>query len=152
LLNRQIEFLRRLFPAGRIAASIQAEWLERCRAVDAGVLWVPVDPEAPALASAQALARALPLKRWSFLYHVDMRVWEPALFGRLSGKIETEEADAFVPVHAGRRGHPVLFSPALNDALLALAPATERLDFWLHSLRVVEVEVPDACVHDNWNT
>ena len=111
-----------------------------------------VDPEAPALASVQALARALPLDRWTFLYHVDMRVWEPEVFSLLAGRASAGATEAVVPVQGERRGHPVLLSPGLKDALLALDPGQDRLDVWLRSRRVVEAAVPYRCVHDNWNS
>jgi len=155
LLERQIEFLRGVIPTGGIAASVQAGWEERCRALRGGVRWVAVDPAAPALASVLALAKALPLDRWTFLLHVDMRVWEPGIFRALAGRIPAAESagvEALVPVQAGRRGHPVLLSPRLKEALAALDPARDRLDLWLRSRRVAEIEAASPCIHDNWNS
>ena len=149
LLERQLDFLRGLLPPERIAVSIQEGWLERCRALEPAAAWTPVDPDAPALASVQALARALPLDRPTFLYHVDMRVWEPRLFRTLAGA--GGGAEALAPVQGGRRGHPVLLSPALRDGLLGLDPGNDRLDVWLRSRRLVETGVPYPCIHDNWN-
>lgn len=152
LLQRQVEFLRGLLPASDVAVSVQADWLERCRALEPGAAWVPADPEAAALASVQALARALPLRRWTFLYHVDMRVWEPELFRLLAGRAAEGGAEAVVPARGGRRGHPVLLSPRLQEGLLALDAARDRLDCWLRSRRVAELPVPYPCIHDNWNS
>lgn len=149
LLERQLDFLKGLFPSERIAVSIQGDWLERCRALDASVRWTAVDPDAPVLASLLALARALPLERWTFMHHVDMRVWERGLFEALA--VRSREAEAVVPVHAGRRGHPVLLAPALKAALGGLDPALDRLDLWLRGRRVLEVSVPYPCAGDNWN-
>ena len=151
LLERQLEFLAKIIPVESLAVSIQADWLERCRALEPGAVWVAVDPEAPALAAVLALARALPLDRWTFLYHVDMRVWEPEVFRILAERAADGGSEAVVPVQGGRRGHPVLLSPGLKDALLALDPARDRLDGWLRSRRVAEAAVPYPCVHDNWN-
>jgi CTP:molybdopterin cytidylyltransferase MocA len=153
LLRCQLEFLRRALPAADIAVSIQADWLERCRALDFRAVWAPVDPGAPALAAVQALVRALPLHRPTFLYHVDMRVWEPEVFGLLArSAASSAEADAWAPVEGGRRGHPILLSPRLQEDLLALDPAQDRLDHWLRSRRVVDVPAPFPCIHDNWNS
>lgn len=152
LLERQLEFLGKVLPLESVAVSIQADWLERCRALEPRVVWAPVDPEAPALAAVLALARAQPLERWTFLYHVDMRVWEPELFRLLAARAAEGGAEAVVPVQGGRRGHPVLLSPGLRDSLLALNPGKDRLDVWLRSRSVAEFPVPQTCVHDNWNS
>jgi len=153
LLQRQLEFLRGVLPASDIAVSIQADWLERCRALEPRAVWAVSDPEAAALASVQALARALPLQRWTFLCHVDMRVWEPEVFGLLAQRAaSSEDVEAWAPIEGGRRGHPVLLSPRLQDGLLALDPGRDRLDFWLRSRRVVDIPVPYPCIHDNWNS
>ena len=127
LLQRQLEFLRKVLPVSDVAVSIQADWLERCRALEPRAVWVVTDPEAAALASVQALVRMLPLRRKTFLYHVDMRVWEPEVFGLLAQRAAaSEEADAWAPLEGGRRGHPVLLSPRLQDGLLVL-PARKPL-------------------------
>ncbi len=154
LLARQIEFLRGLFPAQRIAVSIQPGWGERCRVLDPGVCWMEVDSRAPTLASVLALTKALPLNCWTFLYHVDMRVWEPELFHFMADRISAAEKDgieALVPSFHGVRGHPVLLSPVLKEGLAGLDPTRDRLDHWLASRRVAAVEVPFACIRDNWN-
>ncbi|MFA6002780.1 MAG: NTP transferase domain-containing protein [Elusimicrobiota bacterium] len=154
LLQRQLDFLKGLFPPERIAVSVQKDWLTRCSAWDPRVHWVPVDPEAPALAAVLALARVLPLDDWTFLHHVDMRVWEPGLFRdleRAAPAAQREGIEALVPVHEGRRGHPVLLSSAIKAGLLALEPARDRLDVWLRSRKVGEFSAAYACIHDNWN-
>jgi CTP:molybdopterin cytidylyltransferase MocA len=153
LLERQLGFLVEVLSLDNVAVSIQADWMERCRDLEPSVVWVPVDPEAPVLAAVLALARALPLTRPTFLYHVDMRVWEPEVFGLLERRADSsQEADAWVPLEGGRRGHPVLLSPRLRDGLLALDPDQDRLDLWLRSRRVVDILAPYPCIHDNWNS
>ncbi|MDD5656826.1 MAG: NTP transferase domain-containing protein [Elusimicrobia bacterium] len=149
LLERQLEFLKELFSPDRIAVSIQAGWLDRCRKLDSSVQWTVADPDAPALASLLALARGLPLRRWTFIHHVDMRVWERGLFTALAGR--AKDCDAVAPVHEGRRGHPVLLAPALGRALDELDPQRDRLDVWLRGRRVIEVPVPYPRALDNWN-
>jgi len=155
LLQRQLEFLGGVFPAGRVAVSVQAGWEAACRTLPGAALWVPADPGAPALASLLALARALPLDRWTFLLHVDMRVWDPEAWeslARLIPRARQEGWDALVPVHEGRRGHPVLLGPDLRSGLLALDPAQDRLDSWLRGRCVREVPVSCASIRDNWNS
>jgi CTP:molybdopterin cytidylyltransferase MocA len=152
LLERQLEFLGKVLTVERVAVSIQEGWLECCRALEPRAVWTPVDPEAAALGAVLALARALPLARWTFLYHVDMRIWEPEVFSLLAQAAASQESDALAPLEGGRRGHPVLLSPRVQQGLLALDPGRDRLDVWLRSRRVVEVPVPHPCIHDNWNS
>jgi len=52
-----------------------------------------------------------------------------------------------VPVHRGRRGHPVAIPGRLCDALLALAPTTTLKDALASSGEaIVQLEVTDAGV------
>jgi len=153
LLERQLGFLLTLFTPASITVSVQEPWLERCAVIHRGVRWVPVDPERAALASFQALLRQVPAARWSFLYHVDMPVWEERLFLELSDRAEEEpEADAFLPEFEGRGGHPLLLSPAAAEAAAALDPAEDRLDHWLRSIRVRRIPTSSRAAVENWNT
>jgi CTP:molybdopterin cytidylyltransferase MocA len=152
LLERQVHFLRSLFPGDRIAVSIQADWLGQCLALDPRVRWVGVDPDLSPLASLQALWRALPLESWGLVYHVDMPVWEPALFRALQEAAESSEKDAVVPSLQGKRGHPVALAPRAAEALLALDPAVDRLDQWLRAHQVEELEVSSPSAVENWNS
>lgn len=154
LLERHIEFLVRRFPPMSVAVSVQEAWLDGCRALHPLVQWVPVDPAATPLGAFKALLTAVPLAKWGFLYHVDMPVWEEELFYLLVSHLPKDgdhPAEAVVPTHGGRGGHPVLLSPGLADQLAALDPAKDRLDHWLRGRRVHRVEVPHACVVENWN-
>lgn len=135
LLERQLEFIRGL--GAEAVVSVQESWLGR---LGAGARWVPVDPDAAAMASLQALLRAKP--GGGLVWHVDMRVWEPELIRALSG--------TSVPVYEGRRGHPVSLSAEDAEAVLRLPPQTGRLDHFLRD-RAREVPVPYACALDNWN-
>lgn len=155
LMARQFEFLLHRFPPASIAVSIQAAWLERCMAIHPQVRWIPVDPDASPLASLQALLKALPMSAWSFLFHVDMPVWEEELFYLLSSHLPKDGSathEALVPTHGGRGGHPVFLAPGLGAPLAALDPVKDRLDHFLKSRRIRHVEVPYPCVLENWNT
>lgn len=154
LLARQLEFLLKRFPPGSVAVSIQKDWLERCRALDPRVAWVPVDPDGPAFASLKALLAALPLSKWAFLYHVDMPVWDDELFYLLSSFVPKPGADSFeavVPTHGGKGGHPVLLGPALAEGLRSLDARTGRLDAFLKTRHVHRVDVPHPCILENLN-
>lgn len=145
LLERQLDFLLSLFPPANIAVSVQAEWSGRLRTP--GVRWAPVDPDRTPLESLQTLIRGA-RQAPSFVYHVDMPVWEPRVFAALAA---AKAEPAAVPVHQGRRGHPVLLSPRAQSELLLLEPASGRLDAWLRSRPCAEVAVPFPCIHENWN-
>lgn len=153
LLERQLEFLLGLFAPQDVAVSIQDAWRARCAAINPAVRWVAVNPEAAPMGAFLALLKAAPLSDWGFLYHVDMPVWEKGLFETLSARARQDgpACDAVVPSCQGRKGHPVLLSPKNKAALSALDPAHDRLDFWLRSREAATVEVPYACVLENWN-
>lgn len=151
LLERHVEFLQPRFDPEAIAISIKAEWRHRCMRLLPGANWVAVNSDATPLGALQTLLRAQPLDRWSFLYHVDMPVWEEALFSLLVLSIDTCQRAARVPTFHGRGGHPVLIAPHCHDALLALDPTRDRLDHWLRTADVERVELPFACIHENWN-
>lgn len=139
LLELQIEFLLKIFKPEEIAVSIQPDWHLDIK----GIHWVAVDPEAPPLASLQALLKALPLTQWGYVYHVDMPVWEPKLFEMRA------DAEAVIPAFNGKRGHPVALAP--TDAIGALNPQHDRLDHWLRERKTVTLELPYPCICENWN-
>lgn len=160
LLERQIAFLRGRFPSEGIAASIQEAWLLRCLRIDAALRWLPVDPAGTPLACLQSLIKALPIKDWGLVYHVDMPVWEPGLFDLLRSRLRQEPGgasaksgiEALIPAYQGKRGHPVFLSAKLQAKLLALDPGRDRLDHWLRSQRAQTIETGFPCVVENWNS
>jgi CTP:molybdopterin cytidylyltransferase MocA len=135
LLAKQLEFLGGLFAKNDIRFSIQAGW-----EFPGGTV---VDPDASPLASLQALLGSKP----AFVYHVDMPLWEKGLFEALA---RAYQGEPLVPVHDGRRGHPVLLSPRAQAEILKLDPKTGRLDHFLKGSATLEV--PYACIHENRNT
>lgn len=154
LLQHQIDFLLRRHTPGEVAVSMQADWEGRCRALHGGIRWITVDPDASALGALIALLAEAPPHGWSFVYHVDMPVWEPALFDALIARIPEaveRHASGIVPTHEGRGGHPVLLAPSALLGLSALDPRRDRLDHWLREHGSLRVEVPFACIHENWN-
>ena len=154
LLERHISFLLGRFAPENIAVSIQAPWKDRCLKIHPKVRWVAEDPQLPPMSAIQALFDAMPLKTWAFLYHVDMPVWEPALFEALAGRIAISDQkgiEALAPIFQGRKGHPILLSPRLGSEIAALDATKDRMDLWLRSRREDTVDVPFACIHENWN-
>lgn len=153
LIQRQLDFLVGLFRPDSVYVSIQKDWLERCRKLNPDVHWVP-EAEDSALGALTALLKESPRDKWGFVYHVDMPVWERPLFERLVSELpsaQSEGLDAIAPTFGGKKGHPVVLSPAAQGAVLKLDPGTDRLDHWLRTRKESTVEVPFACIHDNWN-
>ena len=154
LLLRQLDFLLGRFKPEDISVSIQESWASRCAGLNPAVRWVPVDPASPPLASLLDILRASRAEERRFFYHVDMPVWEPGLFEALYERAlrAAPDLDALVPAFEGKKGHPVLLSPKSLEEILRLDPARDRLDEWLKTRKVEAVEVPFACVLQNWNS
>lgn len=154
LLEKQIEFLLKHFPAEQVTVSIQEPWRRRCEKIEPKVHWIAEDPQTTPLSALQALLKDIPMTRWAFIYHVDMPVWEPELFEMLARAItgaEGSAAEAIAPVYQHSKGHPMLLSPKLAALLQNLDPTKDRLDFWLRTRKEASVEVPFSCIHENWN-
>lgn len=145
LLEAQLGFLATVTAPENIDIAIQAEWLERCRALSPRVNWVAADPDAAPLASLQALVKASPRAR-SFVLHVDMPVFDLRVWKALAAV----PGDA-VPVYGGKRGHPVLLAPETLDEAGKLDPRTGRLDELLRGRSVAEVTVPTDAILANLN-
>lgn len=151
-LERQIEFLLTLFKPEDIAVSIQEEWLINCRKLNTNVHWVPVNPDDSPLGSLQSLLRLCPIEDWASLHHVDMPIFDRDVFKTLFAKARGTDAEAVIPSHGGRRGHPVLLSSRLQGELLALRPESGRLDHFLRLRTAEVVEVQASAVLDNRNS
>jgi molybdenum cofactor cytidylyltransferase len=106
-----------------------------------------LDPSRGPFSSLQCgLARLAPAA--AFVLPVDVPAPGPAVWRSLAEALA--DADAAVPEHEGRGGHPVLLSADLAARLLG-RPATGRLDHELSSARVVRVPVSDPRVRMNLN-
>lgn len=151
LLESQLAFLLTRFRPEQICVTIQEEWRARCEELNRGVNWIAADPDAPAFASLRKILDGAAREDWSFVHHVDMPVWVPELFDALAAEAGEADVDAVAPRYAGRRGHPVLLSPRAQAALKLVDASAGRLDRWLEGRRVRDVEVPFACVRENWN-
>lgn len=135
---------------GAVSVSIQAAWLDSCRELFPAVKWVVSDPDRPPLASLQAMLAARPSNSPGFVYHVDMPVFEQQMLEAVHRGLENYEA--CVPLHLGRRGHPVLLSAALYPRIARLDPDKDRLDEFLRECRVSEVNAGSPAVLENRNS
>lgn len=152
LLEKQIDFLLNHFEPSAIGVSIQEEWRQRCLKINPKIRWISADPQAQALSSVIAVLKSSSPSHWTFIYHVDMPVWQAKLFETLAACARwTKGAEAIVPAHKGERGHPALISPRLKQTIEGLNPETDRLDFILRSKEVETMDVPFACVRENLN-
>lgn len=145
MLEAHLAFLDNLVGPAKVSVSIQQPWLDRCLGMSGQVRWVPVDPDASPLASLQALIRAGRVER-SFVYHVDMPIFAPAVFEKLAGA-----AGDVVPSFNGKRGHPVLLGVPTLLEVLRLNPANDRLDEFLGKRGVVDVPVETDVILKNDN-
>lgn len=145
MIEAQLEFLKTVTELSRVAVSIQEPWRERCESISPEVKWVGVDPDASPLASLQALIRAARVER-SFVYHVDMPVFDAAVFAKLA----ESRLDA-VPSFEGKRGHPVLLTTPTLLEILHLSPELDRLDEFLRRHGITEVPVKSALILKNQN-
>jgi molybdenum cofactor cytidylyltransferase len=73
----------------------------------------------------------------------DMPLVGPDVFRAL---LSAPPADAVFPVHAGRRGHPVLFDARLREAVLAADPATGSMREVADRHRAAEIAWGDDSV------
>ena len=145
LLEAQLGFLATVTEPESLDVAIQAEWMERCRALSPRVNWIAADPDGTPLSSLQKLIAATPRGR-SFIVHVDMPVFDLRVWRTL----EKAAGDA-APLHEGRRGHPVLLGADTLDAVARLDPATDRLDLFLRGRAVTEVPVVTDVIFANLN-
>jgi molybdenum cofactor cytidylyltransferase len=104
------------------------------------------------LSSIQAGIRSLPPGTDGLLLClIDHPLISAALVDELVGRFYLEQrarAAIVLPVYQGKRGHPVIFSAALFDELLA-APMDQgaRSVVWAHAEEVAEVSTSDqGCV------
>lgn len=146
LLEAHLDFFRALLGPEALSVAIVEEWRARCEALAPKTRWVAADPDAEPLDSLQKLIAASPAAR-SFVLHVDMPVFEGAVYEALL----RAAGDAVVPVFGGRRGHPVLLSPAALADIARLDPASDRLDVFLRGRGAVEVPVASDAVLRNLN-
>lgn len=145
MLAAQLEFLATMLPPAKVTVSIQEAWLDKCRALSPEVRWVPVDPDASPLASLQALIRAGRVER-SFVYHVDMPVFDATVFGRLA----EAKSDAS-PMFGTKRGHPVLLTVPTLLEVLRLDSEADRLDEFLGKKGVEAIPVESELILKNLN-
>jgi molybdenum cofactor cytidylyltransferase len=106
--------------ARRIVLGADAEEIARSVRLDPAEVVVNAAWEKGQLSSIQAAVRSLPPDTDGMLLClVDHPLVSADLVGQLIEKFYASRAPIVVPAYEGRRGHPVIFSAALYDELLA---------------------------------
>jgi nicotine blue oxidoreductase len=112
------------------------------------------DPDRGMLSSVRAGLAALPAGADAFvLWPVDHPGVSPSTVRRLADALVTPGARIALPLHAGRRGHPLLFHATLRPALEAAPDGVgARAVVHRYAAEVVEVRVDDDAVVTDLNT
>jgi molybdenum cofactor cytidylyltransferase len=106
------------------------------------------------LSSVQAAIRSLPPDETDglLLCPVDHPLITLRLVSQLIAEFDTGKKLIVLPVHLGRRGHPVIFRGSLYDELLAASPEVgARQVVWAHPDQIAEVATDEAGVILNLN-
>jgi molybdenum cofactor cytidylyltransferase len=125
----------------RVVLGAQAEPITKEVALAADEIVINEDWAEGQLSSIQAALRSLPAGTEGILLClVDHPLVTGVLIAELIARFEATHAPIVVPVHLGRRGHPVIFSAAVYDELLK-APIDKgaRAVVWAHAEEVSEV-------------
>lgn len=130
----------------RVVLGHHADEIRRRAALRADLVVINPTPEAGMLSSVRHGVRALPEEVDAFLlWPVDHPTVLPDTVRRLVAAFRESGAPIVLPVHSGRRGHPVLFAARLKDELLRAPDAVgARAVVVAHDegLRAVEVHDP----------
>ncbi|MFI5058476.1 MAG: NTP transferase domain-containing protein [Candidatus Acidiferrales bacterium] len=133
----------------RVVLGAHAEPIAKEVALAADEIVINNDWALGQLSSIQAALRSLPAGTEGILLClVDHPLVTATLIAELIARFEAMHAPIVVPVHKGRRGHPVIFSAAVYDELLS-APVDKgaRAVVWAHAGEVVEVPTEEeGCV------
>jgi CTP:molybdopterin cytidylyltransferase MocA len=134
---------------GRDAGTIR----ERANLDDDQIVLNP-RPDVGMLSSVRCGLNALPTNIDAFfLWPVDHALATPATLGALLGALRASGAPLAVPIHAGRRGHPVLFAARLRAEVLAADDALGvKSVVHAHACDRIEVPVDDPATIDDADT
>lgn len=89
----------------------------------------------------------------ALVHPVDIPSVSPEVVDRVIESFERTRRPIVLPVHAGRRGHPVLFARELFEELRrAPGGVGARQVVWDHGGDLLEVEVPDPGIHRDVDT
>jgi molybdenum cofactor cytidylyltransferase len=138
----------------RVVLGAGAEGIRANLKVDAS--WIVVNADWPAgqLSSIHAAIRSLPVGATEgiLVCPVDHPLVSAHLVAALIAAFDAGGKAIVLPIHRGRRGHPVIFGAALYEELLAAPVAVgARQVVWDHTAEVMEVETEEEGVILNLN-
>ena len=138
----------------RVVVGPHAALIRGMSQVDAAAFVVNEDWEKGQLTSIQAAIRSLPPDETDgiLLCLVDHPLISAELVGTLVDRFYSSGKFIVLPTYKGRRGHPVIFSAALYDDLLA-APLDQgaRAVVWAYASEVLEIPTEEDGVVLNLN-
>lgn len=139
--------------ARRVVLGAHAEAISQSVKLDPAEVVVNAEWEKGQLSSIQAAVRKLPAGTdGMLLFLVDHPLVSEDLVGQLIEKFYTSRTLIVVPTYQGRRGHPVIFSAALYEELLAAPPEVgARAVVWAHANEIAEVPTDEEGVVLNLN-
>jgi CTP:molybdopterin cytidylyltransferase MocA len=133
----------------RVVLGPHAEAIARETTLAAGEIVINEDWEKGQLSSIHAALRGLPIEvDGMMLCLIDHPLISVELVGELIQTFYTTGALIVLPVYAGKRGHPVIFSAGVFDELFA-APLEQgaRSVVWAHPDNLVEMQTTEeGCV------
>jgi molybdenum cofactor cytidylyltransferase len=133
----------------RVVLGAHAEPIAKNISLAADEIVINADWESGQLSSIQSAIRSLPEGTDGLLLClIDHPLISGALVDELIERFYARPAKVVLPVHDGRRGHPVIFSSALYQELLH-APADKgaRAVVWAHATEVEELPTTEeGCV------
>jgi molybdenum cofactor cytidylyltransferase len=137
----------------RVVLGAHAETISQSVKLDPAEVVVNAEWEKGQLSSIQAAVRKLPAGTdGMLLFLVDHPLVSEGLVGQLIEKFYTSRMLIVVPTYLGRRGHPVIFSSALYEELLAAPPDVgARAVVWAHANEIVELPTDEEGVVLNLN-
>jgi CTP:molybdopterin cytidylyltransferase MocA len=142
-----------------VVARAETAVLETACAEHGAQLLLNPDPERGMLSSLHVCLQALMQRPDAasiaglFVNPVDCPRVHRDTIAQLGREFETRGAPLVLPVHNGRRGHPVLFGATVFAELLqAPLEVGARAVVWAHAAERLEVEVNDAGVLDDLDT
>src|SRR5713226_8100047 len=133
----------------RVVLGAHAEPIAKAIQLEADEIVINEDWEKGQLSSIQAALRSLPPGTDGILLClIDHPLISSALVQDLIEEFYTTNSPIVLPVHEGRRGHPVIFAAALYDELLHAPIETgARAVVWAHKGEVEEVQTnEEGCV------
>jgi molybdenum cofactor cytidylyltransferase len=138
----------------RIILGARAEEIRARLKADAAQIVVNADWSRGQLSSLQAAIRSFPagITEGLILCPVDHPLVSAALVAKLIEAFDSRNKLIVLPVHNGKRGHPVIFRAVLYGELLAASPELgARQVVWAHADSVEEVPTEEEGVILNLN-